>query len=284
MALSLQLLSEQGHAVRIKNTFIDITPKNGGSRRSPSCPAKLLSSEFDSTLATTGPLIAAEQLALRSTRVLMSSDGSEPVSPATKRDKRDSVSTTWSDSEALKAIRRDSVLTTSSTTTTSASSTSIQSSDEDEGHEDFLKERICRYLTKTDNSGQTLMWHGLSTKFQVRPHLLNILQKCQAKDVGYIYLPQNIWEKKGKPVGKVRNKGYAFIHFTTEAAASDFQRTAGFDCTTAALQGISANLAMLVSAPQKRTIDASVYLPNNMDELERVPIHALRDLCGKMRK
>jgi hypothetical protein len=157
-------------------------------------------------------------------------------------------------------------------------------SSDDEGHEDVLTEHIRRYLINTDNSGQTLMWHGLSTKFQVRPHLLNILKSNEVEDVGYIYLPQNVWEKKGKPVGKVRNKGYAFIHFRTKAAAADFQWKAGYDCTEAVHQGISVNLRVLVSAPEKRTVEAAIYLPNKMNEFERVPIHALRDLYGKMAK
>jgi hypothetical protein len=196
------------------------------------------------------------QAALCPTRPSISSDDSEEVSTALNDSLRDSVSTTCS----------------------------TPASDDEEGHEDFLKEQICRYLINTDNSGQTLMWHGLSTKFQVRPHLLKIMEASQVEDLEYIYLPQNIWEKKGKPIGKVRNKGYAFIHFRTEAAASDFQKKVGYDTTKAVLQGISANLRTLVSAPQKRTTDAVIYLPNKMNEFERVPIHELRDLFGSMTK
>jgi hypothetical protein len=149
---------------------------------------------------------------------------------------------------------------------------------------DFLEEQAHRYLIKTDNSGRTLMWHGISTKFQVKPDLLDMLAATQAADVGYLYLPLNNWEKKGKPIGKCRNKGYAFIHFTTEAAASDFERKAGYETTRAKHQGISVNLKRLVSAPQKRTVETSIYLLNKLNEFERVPIPALRDFLGKMVK
>jgi hypothetical protein len=284
MAPSLQLLSpgsdELAHTISIKNTFIDIKLKNARLKRSLSCPAKRECSEFDSTLqtlASSGPLIEHAS-SLPSRTHSLSSDGSEPTSPSQKRD---SVSTACSETEAEATGMQCKLLDPVPATFPWVDSP-MTSSEDEAGREDSLKEHVCRYLINTDNSGQTLMWHGLSTKFQVRPHLLNILKKIQATDVGYIYLPQNIWEKKGKPTGKVRNKGYAFIHFRTEAAASHFQQQAGFDCTTAVLQGISVNLTMLVSAPQKRTVDASVYLPNNMNELEPVPIHALRDLCGKM--
>ena len=51
-------------------------------------------------------------------------------------------------------------------------------------HAEFVESQYRKYLVNMDNSGQTLMWHGLSTKFQVRPHLLNILKTNQVEDVG----------------------------------------------------------------------------------------------------
>jgi hypothetical protein len=185
-------------------------------------------------------------------------------------------------SKASEHIRRTSM----STTCPSSSSDDGVSA---QATEDFVQTQFQKYITNTDDSGKTLMWHGMSTKFQVDPHLIGILDAIEAEDVGYLYLPQNNWEKKGKPLRKCRNKGYAFIHFMTEAAAADFIRKLTYNCTDkqeltetteAVHQGISANLKMLITAPVKRTTDAVVYLPNSMNKLEGVSVSAFRDLLS----
>jgi hypothetical protein len=157
-----------------------------------------------------------------------------------------------------------------------------------------VEEQYQKYLGSTDNSGKTLMWHGLPTKLQVEPHLLDILDEIEVKqkDVEYLYLPLNHWEKKDSSLGKCRNKGYAFIHFRTEEAASDFTRKVTefntekrrLTATTEAVhQGVSANLRALVDAPQKRTTAGAFYLSNKATgHYERVPIHTFRELSKKM--
>ena len=37
-------------------------------------------------------------------------------------------------------------------------------------HAEFVESQYRKYLVNMDNSGQTLMWHGLPTKYQVEPH------------------------------------------------------------------------------------------------------------------
>jgi hypothetical protein len=159
-------------------------------------------------------------------------------------------------------------------------------------NENFVQEQLQKYLFNTDNSGQTLMWHGLPTKHQVEPHLIKILEAIEATEVEYLYLPLNHWEKKEKSHGTCRNKGYAFIHFRTEAAGADFTRKVTdystekrlTATTLATQQGISVNLRALVAAPQKRTVAGCLYLLNKLGKLERVPIHALRERSNKMTK
>jgi hypothetical protein len=156
-----------------------------------------------------------------------------------------------------------------------------------EENEAFINEQFQKYLVNTDNSGTTLMWHGLPTKYHVNPDLIRILEAIDAQNVGYLYLPLNHWEKSRVSCGKCRNKGYAFVHFKTSADAEDFtQKVAEYTIesrrstatTLAAHQGISLNLTQLVTAPQKRTAAGSIYLPNAEGKFECVTIAALRRL------
>lgn len=263
-----------GYITRIKNTFIDITPKEA-RQRSHSCFAK-----FEPSCPPPATRIKR--------RASLEGEEKHPdeVHPAKfpLRARSSTCSTIGDGSEFVLAA---SLTLTSPRCSNESSEVSVPG----QGMEEFIEEQIQKYLVNTDNSGRTLMWHGMSTKSQVDPHLIGILDAIQAKDVGYIYLPQNIWEKKGKPIDKCRNKGYAFIHFLTEVAASDFAEKlyvycgekAGLAETTHAVhQGISTNLRALLSAPQKRTNAASIFLPNRNNRFERVPIQALRDVLGKM--
>jgi hypothetical protein len=259
-----------GYAYSIKNTFIDVTPQTGGRKRSLSSPSRF---EADLTHATPGPLCAAQPAPPMARASISSEDSLKPQ-------------------KALSGSPQDSDSTVCSVNADPLGDDSGADADFEADYEDgqganffgdFLEEQAQRYLINTDNSGRTLMWHGISTKFQVKPDLLDMLAATEAKDVGYLYLPLNNWEKKGKPIGKCRNKGYAFIHFRTEAAASDFEQKAGYETTRAKHQGISVNLRRLVSAPQKRTIETSIYLLNKFNEFELLPIPALRDFVGKVK-
>ena len=143
-----------------------------------------------------------------------------------------------------------------------------------------------KYLVNTDNSGMTLMWHGLSTKYRVDPHLISIIEDIDAQGVAYLYLPLYHWEKK-----KIRNKGYAFVHLKTAADAEEFTRKVwkytvesrrSTPTTLAAHQGISLNLTQLVTAPQKSTVAGAIYLPNAEGKFECVTIPSLRKLYKQM--
>jgi hypothetical protein len=129
------------------------------------------------------------------------------------------------------------------------------------------------------------MWHGVPTKFQVSPNLLNELEHLGALDhVSYVYLPMT-WSRKPRSGRcKCTNKGYAFIHFNEQAAADEFKELVGEfanekPCLTLAdCQGLSANLRQLLSA-RKRSIEyASVYIRDKSDRLEEVSVADLRAL------
>merc|ERR1719247_3989462 len=169
---------------------------------------------------------------------------------------------------------------------------SMDSCGSDAGDDEaFVAEQFQKYLVNTDNSGVTLMWHGLPTKFHMNPDLLRIIEDIDAQGVGYLYLPLNHWEKSRVSCGKCRNKGYAFVHFKTQHYAEEFTRKIAeytiesrraTATTLAAHQGISLNLFQLVTAPQKRTAAGSIYLPNAEGKFECVTIASLRKLHKAM--
>jgi hypothetical protein len=265
-----------GYFTRVKNTFIDITPKHKGPKRSLSCSARFGISELYPTLLPT-----LETATPTTSKPTPEDEPASPSNSMTSADENEAVSTTV----------REHRLSVSSTC--SASSWDQLQLSQTSVHEDFVFEQHQKYIVNTDDSGLTLMWHGLPTKYQVEPHLVGILDAISAENVEYLYLPVNHWEKKDKMQGKCRNKGYAFIHFRTEAAAADFTHKVTEHCTDkhrltattkAVHQGVSANLRALVSAPVKRTLAGHLYLQNTVGKLERISIRALRDLSSKMTK
>ena len=121
-------------------------------------------------------------------------------------------------------------------------------------NEAFVAEQFQKYLVNTDNSGMTLMWHGLPTKYHMNPDLIRIIEDIDAQNVSYLYLPLNHWEKSRVSCGKCRNKGYAFVHFKTAADAEEFTRKVSdytiesrrsTATTLAAHQGVSLNLTQI---------------------------------------
>jgi hypothetical protein len=238
-----------GYVVRAKNTFIDVTLK-GSQIRSRSCSAKF-------------------ECYTPSGSTVKSAFGGLPPSPSTTcstgsedGDQEQQVSRLHRRAEGLQS---DSVV----------------------DNEAFVAEQFQKYLVNTDNSGTTLMWHGLPTKYHMNPDLIRIIEAIDAQGVGYLYLPLNHWEKSRVSCGKCRNKGYAFVHFKTQANADEFTRKVteytiesrrSTATTHAAHQGISLNLTQLVTAPQKRTAAGAIYLPNAEGQFECVTIAALRKL------
>jgi len=162
---------------------------------------------------------------------------------------------------------------TSSTSTEKQEPEGVGTSDSECGGRESLSalEFVFReYVSKERNDGYTIMWHGLPSKCHVEPDLIPVLESMGAHDVEYIYLPLNHWEKTRAASSKCRNKGYAFLHFSNEAAAKDFAEkvvepiemlnTKKTSTTAAWFQGISANLIQLLQAPHKRTADGMIYL------------------------
>jgi hypothetical protein len=239
-----------GYVVRAKNTFIDVTPK-GSQIRSRSCSGKF-------------------ECYNRCVSDVKSPYG-VPPSPST-------TCSTLSDDGDHEMVslgpRRAQGLQSSSVAV-------------DVDNEVFVAEQFEKYLVNTDNSGTTLMWHGLPTKYHMNPDLIRIIEAIDVQGVGYLYLPLNHWEKSRVSCGKCRNKGYAFVHFKTQADADEFTRKVteytiesrrSTATTHAAHQGISLNLAQLVTAPQKRTAAGAIYLPNAEGQFECVTIASLRKL------
>jgi hypothetical protein len=242
-----------GYIVRAKNTFIDVTPKSS-MIRSRSCMAMFESCNFIYSSVKPSDRVCA--------------------TPST------TCSSTSGDSNrgpfALSLGRR-------------ASYDDLDSggSDNEGDNEAFVAELFQKYLVNTDNSGMTLMWHGLPTKYHMNPDLIRIIEDIDAQGVAYLYLPLNHWEKSRVSCGKCRNKGYAFVHFKTAADAEEFTRKVSeytiesrrsTATTLAAHQGVSLNLTQLVTAPQKRTAAGAIYLPNAEGKFESVTIASLRKL------
>jgi hypothetical protein len=243
-----------GYVVRAKNTFIDVTPK-ASKIRSRSFDASISFDDLHGSESKNSFLDVKAAHDFQSTTASSNSDGGDQDQPASQASQRgDAV---------------DSSL----------------ASDE------FVVEQFQKYLVDTDNSGLTLMWHGLPTKYHMKPDLLRIFETIDAQGVEYLYLPLNHWEKSRVTCGKCRNKGYAFVHFKTVHDADDFtKKIADYTIesrrstatTLAAHQGISLNLFQLVTAPQKRTASGTIFLKSAEDTFECVTISSLRKLHKAM--
>jgi hypothetical protein len=146
-----------------------------------------------------------------------------------------------------------------------------------------------QYVMNDTNDGCTVMWHGLPNKSRVETELKVTLEDLDAlKDIEYIYLPLNHWEKPRSSNAKCRNKGYAFLHFSNSAAANAFQAKVAdpafagtmkkpTSTSLAAFQGISKNLREILSSQKKRTYEGSVHL--NMDgKLQAVLLGSVQKL------
>jgi hypothetical protein len=239
-----------GYVVRAKNTFIDITPKRSMTR-SRSCTAVFQSYTFNDSKAKSAAGLC------------------------------DTPSTTCSDTMSEETHRGPFALSRKGSDDLDSGSSDAEDS------EAFVAEQFQKYFVNTDNSGTTLMWHGLPTKYHMKPDLIRIIEDIDAQGVTYLYLPLNHWEKSRVACGKCRNKGYAFVHFKTAADAEEFTRKVSeytiesrrsTATTLAAHQGVSLNLTQLVTAPQKRTAAGAIYLPNAEGKFESVTIASLRKL------
>jgi hypothetical protein len=239
-----------GYIVRAKNTFIDITPKRS-MIRSRSCIATFECNNFNDSKAKSAAGVCATPSTTCSSNSGDSNRGPFALSPGRRYDDLDLSGSDAGDNEA------------------------------------FVAEQFQKYLVNTDNSGITLMWHGLPTKYHMNPDLIRIIEDIDAQGVSYLYLPLNHWEKSRVSCGKCRNKGYAFVHFKTSADAEEFTRKVSeyaiesrrsTATTHAAHQGVSLNLTQLVTAPQKRTAAGAIYLPNAEGKFECVTIASLRKL------
>jgi hypothetical protein len=241
-----------GYIVRAKNTFIDITPKSS-MIKSRSCNAMFESYNFKNSNAKSAPS------ATPSTTCSSLSDENDQENFALSLGPR-------------------------------CDDLDLGGSDGGE-NEAFVAEQFQKYLVSTDNSGTTLMWHGLPSKYHMNPDLIRIIEDVDAQGVAYLYLPLNHWEKSRVSSGKCRNKGYAFVHFKTAADADEFTRKIAeytiesrrsTATTLAAHQGVSLNMMQLVTAPQKRTAAGAIYLPNAEGKFGCVTIASLRKLHKMM--
>lgn len=140
-----------------------------------------------------------------------------------------------------------------------------------------------RYVHNRDDTGVTVMWHGIPSKCTAERDLLPMLDSIAAHHE-YLYLPMNQHSKSHRAT-KSRNKGYAFVHFGDEASAQAFANRVEqgvalckkTSTTLAAFQGISANLEQLFAAPQMRTTDSVIYI-RHLGRMEQVGVHELASL------
>jgi hypothetical protein len=142
-------------------------------------------------------------------------------------------------------------------------------------------------------TGTTLMCHDLLNKFKVEPDLLQIFEALGVLDyVDYVYLPLT-YLKTGttqKVKKACRNKGYCFVHFSSEAVAQTFSEKVGaivlpgastsgkqIHSSLAKFQGIAANLAELIDIESPTWRSRTGYFHVRVgDKLERVGLSALR--------
>jgi hypothetical protein len=121
--------------------------------------------------------------------------------------------------------------------------------------------RICStYLMHSTDKrgGATLMWRQLPIRWDLED-LIQVLTMTRTRDVEYVYVPMNHYTNRR--VAANRNKRYAFIHFSSAAAAQRFSTIIGtvdvgektqMHTSIAKHQGIDANIAFLSSVPDKR--------------------------------
>jgi hypothetical protein len=143
---------------------------------------------------------------------------------------------------------------------TTASTRSVDSDKAKAEENDAIVNQIFdTYIANTDNQGYTLMLHGVQNRLQDED-LLELLLDLGVPGFQYLYLPPNHWQRRQNPSNmKTRNKGYAFVHFTTEALANNFTKVVenaeGSMYTTPAVnQGISASLQQMTLVNRKRTV------------------------------
>jgi hypothetical protein len=122
-----------------------------------------------------------------------------------------------------------------------------------------------RYIANDGDSaagGTTLMCHDLLNKFTVEPDLLQLFEKVGLlEDVVYVYLPLTYLKSSQtyKLKRPSRNKGYGFVHFSSDAAAAKFAQlirqvdlvgtgrgVKQMYTTLAKFQGVGANLVELL--------------------------------------
>jgi hypothetical protein len=120
--------------------------------------------------------------------------------------------------------------------------------------------RICStYLVpQLEKKGVTLMWRQLPIRWDLAD-LIQVLTMTRTRDVEYVYVPMNHYTNRR--VAANRNKRYAFIHFSSAAAAQRFSTIIGtvdvgektqMHTSIAKHQGIDANIAFLSTVPDKR--------------------------------
>lgn len=136
-----------------------------------------------------------------------------------------------------------------------------------------------QYILNTDNRGYTLMWHGVHTRWQ-EEDMLEVLQEMGVSGLQYLYLPRNHWQRRQADASATcKNKGYAFVHFSSEERAAEFTKKIVDEyaegdkemyTTPAVCQGISSSLQQMTLVHRKRTVtNGSVYVAVD-DTIERV--------------
>ena len=120
----------------------------------------------------------------------------------------------------------------------------------------------CRVAKKSQKC-TTLMVRNVPFSFSQKQLLQVFLGEMTDGSIDFFYLPTDISSK--------RNLGYAFVNFSSVAAADQFKRSfvgrvlsmgsSGLSITSATVQGLDDNIANVLSNPTVRRIKNPLYMP-----------------------
>ena len=132
----------------------------------------------------------------------------------------------------------------------------------------------------SEQSGCTLMWHGLKREWEGEEFLLKIQDFFPLDEIDFVYLPLNFWHRKEELTkSRVKNKGYAFVHlndakkeaeFSDKVATLSQQLKRDMHTIRASAQGVTEQLRQTIQAPKGSQVAKGVVHLRIKDELKPV--------------
>lgn len=146
--------------------------------------------------------------------------------------------------------------------------------------EEALVELASKLDARSPEHGLTLMWHDVPLRSQADDLVDTLTSLGCIDDVQYIYVPVQSFTQNRKI--NPRNKGYAFVHFSSALSAWSFVRELEsaprpMRTSEAKFQGVAENVLALLSMPDipGRT-DKIFFLHRADDNFVRVSLYELR--------